>query len=77
MHGKRAIIEPARLLSAHEVVERVCAHFGCNYEPFLPITETLSDSALGEIWLHCQPRAALQELPVPKPPSIRLAGGGC
>ncbi len=25
VHGKRAVVEPARLLSAHEVAERVCA----------------------------------------------------
>jgi transposase len=30
VHGKRAIVEPARLLSAQEVADRVCAHFGCS-----------------------------------------------
>ena len=29
MHGKRAIVEPDRKLTAAEVKERVCAHFGC------------------------------------------------
>jgi transposase len=29
MHGKRAIVEPARLLTAHEVELRVCDYFGC------------------------------------------------
>jgi hypothetical protein len=29
MHGKRAIVEPTRTLSAHELETRVCDHFGC------------------------------------------------
>jgi transposase len=29
VHGKRRILEPARLLSAAELEERVCAAFGC------------------------------------------------
>lgn len=29
VHGKRRIVEPARLLTAHEVEARVCATFGC------------------------------------------------
>jgi transposase len=29
VHGKRRIVEPARLLTAREVEERVCAAFGC------------------------------------------------
>jgi len=29
VHGKRRIVAPARLLSAREVEERVCAAFGC------------------------------------------------
>jgi DDE superfamily endonuclease len=29
VHGKRAVVEPARLLTASELVERVHAHFGC------------------------------------------------
>jgi hypothetical protein len=28
-HGKRAIVEPDRLLTAHEVKDRVCAYYGC------------------------------------------------
>jgi hypothetical protein len=35
LHGKRAIVEPARLLSADELADRVCAHFGCTHEPHL------------------------------------------
>lgn len=29
VHGKRAIVEPARLLTAQEVESRVCEYFGC------------------------------------------------
>ena len=29
MHGQRAIVEPQRKLTATEMRERVCAHFGC------------------------------------------------
>lgn len=29
VHGKRAIVEPARLLTAQEVIQRVCDYFGC------------------------------------------------
>lgn len=35
MHGKRWIVEPARLLTADEIVERVCACFDCRHEPHL------------------------------------------
>ena len=30
VHGKRAIVEPARLLTAQEVESRVCDYFGCH-----------------------------------------------
>jgi hypothetical protein len=33
VHGKRAVVEPARLLPASELVERICDHFGCHQEP--------------------------------------------
>lgn len=39
MHAKRTIVEPARLLTAHEVVQRVCSHFSCDHEPYLAFTE--------------------------------------
>jgi len=42
MHGKRNIVEPARLLTALEVAVRVCAYFRCDHEPPLPITENLA-----------------------------------
>jgi hypothetical protein len=35
VHGKRAIVEPTRLLSAREVADRVCAYFGCAHEDHL------------------------------------------
>jgi len=35
LHGKKRIVEPARLLPAHEVAERVCAAFACPHEPHL------------------------------------------
>ena len=39
VHGKRKIIEPARLLTAQELEERVCAAFGCAHETHLAIPE--------------------------------------
>ena len=38
-HGKRAVVEPARLLGAQELSDRVCAYFGCAHEPHLCISE--------------------------------------
>ena len=35
LHGKRAIAEPARLLPAAELADRVCARFECAHEPHL------------------------------------------
>ena len=35
LHGKRKVLEPDRLLSAADLVERVCAIFGCSHEPHL------------------------------------------
>jgi transposase len=42
VHGKRAIVEPARLLSAQELADRVCAHFGCSHDAHLAILDTPS-----------------------------------
>ena len=39
LHAKRAIAEPARLLSAGELADRVCARFGCAHEPHLVAPE--------------------------------------
>jgi hypothetical protein len=35
MHGKRAIVEPERVLTAEEVVSRVYEHFACRPTPYL------------------------------------------
>jgi hypothetical protein len=40
VHGKRAIVEPDRKLTAAETIGRVCAYFGC--EPFPPLTQQLN-----------------------------------
>ena len=42
VHGKRNIAEPAGLLSAPELADRVCAHFGCDHEPYLNLTENVA-----------------------------------
>lgn len=42
MHGKRKVVEPDRLLPAHELAERVCAHFQCPYESHLTIPEMVT-----------------------------------
>ena len=39
VHGKRAIVEPDRLLSAQEVSARVYAYYGCTDEAHLAISE--------------------------------------
>ncbi len=36
LHGKRAIVEPSRKLTAQEVMERVCAHYGCELGEPIP-----------------------------------------
>ena len=38
-HGKRRVVEPDRLLPAAELIERVCAAFGCSHEPHLAIPD--------------------------------------
>lgn len=35
VHGKRAIVEPARLLTASELRQRVCGYFGCEQAELL------------------------------------------
>jgi hypothetical protein len=42
LHGKRAIVEPARVLSPDELADRVCARFGCAHEPHLKAPEKVS-----------------------------------
>ncbi len=39
MHGRRNIVEPARLLTAREVAERVCNYFACDHESHLAVAE--------------------------------------
>jgi hypothetical protein len=39
LHGKRAMVEPARVLTAQEVAERVCAYDECSQEAPLSISE--------------------------------------
>jgi hypothetical protein len=39
IHGQRKIVEPARLLSAQELEDRVCAALGCSREDHLVISE--------------------------------------
>jgi len=38
-HGKRRIVEPARLLTADEIAERVCACYGCIHEEHLSLPQ--------------------------------------
>ena len=42
IHGKRKVAEAGRLLNAQELRERVCAHFGCEYEEHLPIPKNVA-----------------------------------
>ena len=42
VHGKRKVVEPDRLLTARELAERVCAAFGCAYEPHLSLMEKVT-----------------------------------
>jgi DDE superfamily endonuclease len=42
VHGKRAVVEPDGLLSAQQLAERICSHFGCSHEPHLSIPEKVA-----------------------------------
>lgn len=42
VHGKRQVVEPDGLLSAQELAQRVCAYYGCAYEPHLSLPEKVS-----------------------------------
>lgn len=46
VHGKHAIVEPAHLLDAHELAERICSYFYCPHEEHR-IQEKPVDYALG------------------------------
>jgi transposase len=39
LHSKRRVAEPARLLAARELADRVCAALGCPHEPHLSLAE--------------------------------------
>jgi hypothetical protein len=39
VHAKKAMVEPDGLLSAQQLAERICAHFGCSHEPHLSLSE--------------------------------------
>lgn len=42
VHGKRCVVEPARLLTASQLAHRVCVHFGCHDEPYLTAPEKVA-----------------------------------
>ncbi len=42
VHTKRHVAEQDGLLSAHQLAERVCAYFGCSYEPHLTLVEPVA-----------------------------------
>ncbi len=42
VHAKRNVVEHDGLLTARQLAERVCAYFGCSYEPHLIIPEKLA-----------------------------------
>lgn len=35
VHGKRAVVEPARTLSTSELMQRICAYYTCQLEDFI------------------------------------------
>jgi hypothetical protein len=42
LHGKRRVSEPARLLPAEELIERVCAAFSCPHDEHLAIPQKVA-----------------------------------
>jgi transposase len=42
IHGKRKVAESGRLLTAQELRDRVCAHFGCQHEEHLTIPKKVA-----------------------------------
>jgi hypothetical protein len=42
VHAKRNVVELDGLLSARQLAERICAYFGCSYEPHLVISEQVA-----------------------------------
>ena len=47
LHGKRAIVEPERTLTAHELMDRVHQHFGC--EPLEPLHQHVLSRACSRL----------------------------
>jgi hypothetical protein len=39
VHGKRAIVEPGRVLTAQEVAGRACRYYGCEHQDYLRQTD--------------------------------------
>jgi hypothetical protein len=49
VHGKRKVVEPEGLLTAHELAERVCGAFGsARITSTCPFPRMLPDHALGD-----------------------------
>jgi hypothetical protein len=44
IHGKRKVVEPYGLLSAHELAERVWTAFGCPHYGYLSLAENVARS---------------------------------
>lgn len=42
VHGKRAVMEPERVLPTQELAERVCAYDGCVHEAHLSVAEQVA-----------------------------------
>jgi hypothetical protein len=42
VHGKRAVVEPARTLTADQLEQRICAYYACDRHPRLSITEQVA-----------------------------------
>ena len=42
VHAKRNVVELDGLLSARQLAERICAYFGCSYEPHLVLSEQVA-----------------------------------
>ena len=42
IHAKRKVVEPDRLLDAHELADRVCGVFGCDHEAHLTIHQEVA-----------------------------------
>ena len=42
VHGKRKVVEPETVLTAHELADRVCKVFGCAHEPHLSIPQEVA-----------------------------------